>query len=60
MAINVQEQAFELVEQIPPPEPLTNLFLARAERSPDRILSYSKVDGRWVGTTWREARVAFD
>src|SRR5215470_779939 len=51
-----EERASDLVRRLPSPEPLTNLFLARAERSADRIASHSKIDGRWVGTTWREAR----
>ncbi|MCK6552340.1 long-chain fatty acid--CoA ligase [Myxococcota bacterium] len=50
----------ELLEAIPSPEPLTNLFLERAARSSDRIASYSKVDGRWVGTTWRESKLAVE
>lgn len=50
----------ELGTEIPSPEPLTNLFFARAERAPERVASYSKVDGRWVGTTWREARLAVE
>lgn len=45
---------------IPSPEPLTHLFLRRAEAAGDRVISYSKVDGRWVGTTWREARLAVE
>src|SRR5215472_16680184 len=56
MTTGPEERASELVLRLPSPEPLTNLFLARAERSQDRIASYSKIDGRWVGTTWREAR----
>jgi long-chain acyl-CoA synthetase len=49
-------RASELVARLPSPEPLTNLFLERAERSPTRVASFSKIDGRWVGITWREAR----
>ncbi len=45
---------------IPSPEPLPNLFLARAEAAPDRVQSYSKVEGRWVATTWREGRQAVE
>jgi long-chain acyl-CoA synthetase len=41
-------------------EPLINLFLARAEAHPDLVVSYSKVDDRWVGTTWRESRIAVE
>ena len=44
------------MDLIPAPEPLPNLFLARAEAAQERVQSYSKVDGRWVPTTWREAR----
>jgi long-chain acyl-CoA synthetase len=57
MTTSPDERSSELAARLPSPEPLTNLFLARVDRSPDRIASYSKVDGRWVGTTWREARV---
>lgn len=49
-----------LSASLPPPEPLPNLFLARAEQDADRIASYSKIDGRWVGITWRESRLAVE
>lgn len=52
--------ATEILDAIPSAEPLTNLFLARAERSADRVATYSKIDGRWVGTTWREARLTVE
>lgn len=45
---------------IPSPEPLPNLFLARAKKAPDKVSSYSKVDGRWIGHTWREGRLAVE
>lgn len=50
----------DLAQTIPSPEPLTNLFLQRSEASADRIASFSKADGRWVGTTWRESRQAVE
>jgi len=43
---------------IPSPEPLTSLFVRRAQSRADMVASYSKVDGKWVGTTWGEALVA--
>jgi long-chain acyl-CoA synthetase len=49
-----------LFDAFPSPEPLINLFLARADAHPDRIATYSKIDGRWVGTTWREARLTVE
>ena len=49
-----------LATDLPSPEPLPRLFLRRAERSGDRVSSYSKVEGRWVGTTWREGRQAVE
>ncbi|MCA9555236.1 MAG: long-chain fatty acid--CoA ligase [Myxococcales bacterium] len=45
---------------LPTPEPLPRLFLRRAEQAGDRVASYSKVGGRWVGTTWREGRQAVE
>jgi long-chain acyl-CoA synthetase len=45
---------------LPTPEPLPRLFLRRAELSADRVSTHSKVDGRWVGTTWREGRQAVE
>lgn len=45
---------------IPPPEPLTNLFLHRAEVSADRVNSYTKVNGRWTGSTWRATKQAVE
>lgn len=48
----------DLLAAIPPPEPLPNLFLDRVHKSGDRVASYSKVDGRWVGTTWAQAKQA--
>jgi long-chain acyl-CoA synthetase len=47
-------------EAIPPPEPLTNLFLHRTEVSADRIASYAKSDGRWIGMPWRAIRQAVE
>lgn len=44
----------------PSPEPLPNLFLHRSEVSADRVLTHSKVEGRWVPTTWRESRLAVE
>lgn len=46
--------------ELPSPEPLTALFLRRAEARDEKIISHTKVDGRWVGTTWREARQAVE
>ncbi len=43
---------------LPSPQVLPRLFMDRARRSPERIASYSKIDGRWVGTTWRESEAA--
>jgi long-chain acyl-CoA synthetase len=60
MSTPLEERASELAASLPSPEPLINLFLARAEHSPSRTLSYSKVDGRWVGTSWRESRQAVE
>lgn len=45
---------------VPSPEPLTNLFLHRAEISADRVASYAKADGRWVGVTWRGVKQAVE
>jgi long-chain acyl-CoA synthetase len=45
---------------VPAPEPLTNLFLHRAEVSAERIATYAKVDGRWVGLSWRGVRQAVE
>ena len=40
------------------PEPLTGLFVRRARSRADKVASYSKVDGKWVGSTWGEGLVA--
>ncbi len=55
MAISSDAEA-----RIPSPEPLSNLFLQRCRVSADRIAGYSKIDGRWVGFTWAEARLAVE
>lgn len=60
MTPGARAQGTDLLDSIPPPEPLTNLYFARAERSAERIVSYSKVDGRWVPTSWREARTSVE
>ena len=43
---------------IPSPEPLTNLFLARAKRHPQQIAAYTKESGKWTPFTWSESRQA--
>jgi long-chain acyl-CoA synthetase len=55
-----ERAAFDVLEAIPSPEPLVNLFFHRADAVPDRVASYSKMDGRWVGTTWREAKLTVE
>ncbi|MFO0729238.1 MAG: long-chain fatty acid--CoA ligase [Myxococcota bacterium] len=45
---------------LPPPVPLTRLFLERAERSAERVASRAKVDGQWVPMTWRGIRLAVE
>ncbi len=52
--------AVDPLSAIPPPEPLPNLFFARCEKDAEQIASYTKVDGRWVGTTWRQSRLAVE
>lgn len=44
----------------PSPEPLPSLFLNRSEVSADRVSTHTKIEGRWVPTTWREARQAVE
>src|SRR5262245_52664481 len=50
----------DLDAAIPTPEPLTHLFLRRAEAQGDHVISRSKIDGHWLGTTWRESRLAVE
>lgn len=45
---------------IPTPVPLPKLFLDRAEASPERVASNSKIDGRWQPTSWKQARQAVE
>jgi len=45
---------------VPPPEPLTNLLIHKTDTAGEKIASYAKVDGRWVGMSWREIRVAIE
>lgn len=49
-----------LESDIPTPVPLPKLFLDRAERSTDKVSSYSKVEGRWQPNTWRQTRQAVE
>ena len=54
------EDAAEALAALPAPEPLTNLLLDRVRRSGDRVITHSKVGGRWVGHTWKEAMVRIE
>ena len=60
MTQRAEAPAFDLLDWFPAPEPLPSLFLDRSERSAERAASFSKVDGRWVGTPWREVRQAVE
>jgi long-chain acyl-CoA synthetase len=60
MTSPLRADAPDIFEAIPSPEPLTNLFIERADRDPERVISYSKQDGRWVPTTRREGRLAVE
>lgn len=51
----VENGALDELVELPSPEPLTHLLLDRVRRSGERVITYSKVQGRWVGHTWREA-----
>lgn len=60
MVESAENAVLEALVDLPAPEPLTNLLVDRVRRSGERVITHSKLQGRWVGHTWREAMVRIE